>query len=53
MCNSLLGSLLGDPHKLKDTYNSRHDLEKLGTRPKLHMYEDGNKLTKPAAKYTL
>ena len=52
VCNSLLRTLLGDLHKLKDTDNARHDLEKLGIRHELHLYEDSNKLMKPAAKYT-
>ena len=34
------------------TDNARRDLEKLGIRSKLHIYEDHNKLMKPVAKYT-
>ena len=53
LCNSLLGTLLGNPHKLKDTDNARRDLEKLGIKLELHLYEKGNKLMKPATEYTL
>ncbi|KAL5548417.1 hypothetical protein UlMin_003648 [Ulmus minor] len=52
ICDSLLGTLMGDPHKSKDTDNARRDLQNLGIRSKLHLYEDGNKLMKPAAEYT-
>ena len=52
VCDSLLGTLLADPHKSKDTDNARRDLAKLGIRHELHLYEDGNKLMKPAAEYT-
>ena len=52
ICDSLLGTLMGDPHKSKDTDNVRRDLEKLGIRSELHIYEDRNKLMKPAAEYT-
>ena len=51
VCDSLLGTLLGDPHKSKDTDNARWDLVNLGIRQELHLYEDGNKLMKPAAEY--
>ncbi|KAL5581538.1 hypothetical protein UlMin_013980 [Ulmus minor] len=52
ICDSLLGTLMGDPHKSKDTDNARRDLQHLGIRSELHLYEDGNKLMKPAAEYT-
>ena len=52
ICDSLLRTLLGDPHKSKDTNNARRDLEKLGIMSELHMYEDGNKLMKPNAEYS-
>ena len=52
VCDSLLGTLLRDPHKSKDTDNARCDLEKLGIRCELHLYEDDNKLMKPTAEYT-
>ncbi|KAL5569485.1 hypothetical protein UlMin_026060 [Ulmus minor] len=52
ICDSLLGTLMGDPHKSKDTDNARRDLQNLGIRSELHLYEDGNKLMKPAAEYT-
>ena len=52
VCDNLLGTLLGDSHKSKNMDNARHDLEKLGIRRELHLYEDGNKLMKPAAEYT-
>ncbi|KAL5544976.1 hypothetical protein UlMin_008760 [Ulmus minor] len=52
VCDSLLGTLLTDPHKSKDTDNARRDLAKLGIRHELHLFEDGNKLMKPAADYT-
>ncbi|KAL5569490.1 hypothetical protein UlMin_026065 [Ulmus minor] len=50
--DSLLGTLLADPHKSKDTDSARHDLAKLGIGHELHLFEDGNKLMKPAADYT-
>ncbi|KAL5579308.1 hypothetical protein UlMin_011750 [Ulmus minor] len=52
VCDSLLGTLLADPHKSKDTDNARRDLAKLGIRHELHLFEYGNKLMKPAANYT-
>ena len=52
MCDSLLGTLLADPHKSKDTDNARRYLAKLVIRHELHLFEDGNKLMKPAADYT-
>ena len=52
ICNSLLGTLMGDPHKSKDTDNVKRDLEKLGIRSELHIYKDRNKLIKPIAEYT-
>ena len=52
VCDSLLGTLLGDPHKSKDTDNARRDLAKLGIRHELHLFEDGNKLMKQATDYT-
>ncbi|KAL5579288.1 hypothetical protein UlMin_011730 [Ulmus minor] len=52
VCDSLLGTLLADPHKSKDTDSARCDLAKLGIRHELHLFEDGNKLMKPAAGYT-
>ncbi|KAL5555316.1 hypothetical protein UlMin_037552 [Ulmus minor] len=52
ICDSLLGTLMGDPHKSKDTDNARRDLQNLGIRSKLHLYEDDNRLMKPATEYT-
>ena len=52
ICDSLIGTLMGDPHISKDTDNSKHDMEKLGIRSELQIYEDGNKLMKPATEYT-
>ena len=52
ICDSLLGTLMGYPHKSKDTDNARRDLQTLGIRSELHIYEDGNKLMKPASEYT-
>ena len=52
VCESLLGTVLVDPHKLKDTDNARRDLAKLGIRHELHLYRDGNKLMKLASEYT-
>ena len=43
---------IGGSHKSKDMENPKLDLAKLGIRNQLHLYEDGNKLMKPAAKYT-
>ena len=53
VCDSCLGTMLADPHKFKDTDNARHDLENLGIKLVLHLYEEGNKLMKPAAEHTL
>ena len=53
VCDCLLGTLLVDPHKSKNTENTRCELEKLGIKPELHLYEEGNKLMKPTAEYTL
>lgn len=53
VCNNLLGTFLGDPHKSKDIDNAMCDLEKLGIKLELHLYEKGNKLMKLATKYTL
>ena len=36
---------------MKDTDNARCDLEKLGVKVELHLYEDGNKLMKRAMEY--
>ena len=52
ICDSVLCTLMGGPHKSKDTDNAMRDLEKLGIRSELHIYEDRNKLMKPVAKYT-
>ncbi|KAL5572352.1 hypothetical protein UlMin_021949 [Ulmus minor] len=52
ICDSLLRTLMGDPHKSKDTDNASCDLQNLGIRSELHLYKDGNKLMKPAAEYT-
>ena len=52
ICDSFIGKLLGDPHKSKDTDNAMHDLENLGIKQELHIYEDDNKLMKPATEYT-
>ncbi|KAL2542697.1 Uncharacterized protein Adt_03675 [Abeliophyllum distichum] len=52
VCDSLLGTLLGDPHKSKDTDKARSDLIKLNIRHELHLYEDKERLMKPAAEYT-
>ena len=51
VCDNLLGTLLADPYKSKDTNNTRCDLAKLGIRHELHLYEAGNKLMKLADEY--
>ena len=51
VCDSLLRTLLGDPHKSKDTDNARRDLANLGIKQELHLYEDGNKLMKLSTEY--
>ena len=53
ICDSLLGTLLVDPHKSKDTDNVRLDFESLGIKQELQLYEKGHKLMKPAVEYTL
>ncbi|KAL5561770.1 hypothetical protein UlMin_031517 [Ulmus minor] len=52
VCDSLLGTLMGDTHKSKDTDNVKCNLQTLGIRSELHIYEDDNKLMKPVAEYT-
>ena len=52
ICDSLLGTLLTNPHKSKDTNNAKRDLEKLGIKPKLYLYEEGNNVMKPITEYT-
>ena len=52
VCDNFLGTLLRDPHKSKNTDNAKRDLETLGIRQELHLYEDGKKLMKPAEEYT-
>ena len=52
VCDSLLGTLLGDPDKLKDTCNVKRYLENLGIRKELHLYDDGNKLMNSTVEYT-
>ena len=51
VCDILLEKLLGDPHKSKNTDNVSCDVENLGIRQELHLYEDSNKLMEPAAEY--
>ena len=53
VCDSLLGTLLAVPHKSKDTNNAMHDLENLGIRKELHLYDEGNKFIKLVAEYIL
>ena len=52
VCEALLTTILG-LEKSKDTDNARRDLKKLKIRPELHLYEEGNKLMKPHAPFTL
>ncbi|KAL5540764.1 hypothetical protein UlMin_044087 [Ulmus minor] len=52
VCDSLLGTLMGDPHKSKDIDDARRDLQNLGIRSELHLYEDGNRLMTPVVEYT-
>ena len=53
MCESLLGTIVGIVGKSKDTDNARCDLHALKIRPELHLYEEGHKLIKLHANYTL
>ena len=53
VCYCLFRKTLANPHKSKDTDNARRDLKNLGIKKELHLYEEGNKLMKPAAEYTL
>ena len=53
VCDSFLGTMLADPHKSKDIDNARRDLENLGIKQELHLYEDNNKLMKPVVEYAL
>ena len=53
VCDSFLGTILVYPCKSKDTNNARHDLENLGIKKELYLYEKGNKLMKATAEYTL
>ena len=45
VCDSLLRTLLANPHKSKDTDNIRRDLESLGIKQELHLYEEGVKIS--------
>ncbi|KAL2474434.1 Transposon protein [Abeliophyllum distichum] len=43
---------MDDSHKSKDTDKARRDLMKLNIRHELHLYEDKERLMKPAVEYT-
>ena len=44
--------IVGGSTQIERHRQSRRDLEKLGIRQELHLYEDGNKLMKPVVEYT-
>ena len=49
VCDNFLGTILTYTHKSKYTNNVMHDLDNLGIKKELHLYEEGNKLIKPVA----
>ncbi|XP_052294335.1 uncharacterized protein LOC107178912 isoform X1 [Citrus sinensis] len=53
ICDSLVGTLLNIEGKTKDTVKARLDLEDLKIKKELHLKQEGNKLLKPHASYTL
>ncbi|CAH9090446.1 unnamed protein product, partial [Cuscuta europaea] len=53
VCDNIVGTLLNDPLKSKDTLNARLDLEDHNIRKELWLRERNGKFEKPHAKYTL
>lgn len=53
VCESIVGTLLDDPHKTKDEIKARRDLKEMKIRGVFHPGEGGKKPTIQLAKYTL
>ncbi|XP_052181232.1 uncharacterized protein LOC127794290 [Diospyros lotus] len=53
VCDNIVGTLLNDPMKSKDTVKARLDLEDLNIRKELWLKERNGKFEKPHANYTL
>ncbi|XP_076903001.1 uncharacterized protein LOC143557927 [Bidens hawaiensis] len=53
VCESVYGTLLNLPHKMKDGLHARQDLEELGIKLELQTQQKGNRLYLPPACYTL
>ena len=53
ICESLVGTLLDIDGKTKDIIKARLDLQDINIRKELHLIQQGNKLFKPHACYTL
>ncbi|GKA67469.1 retrovirus-related pol polyprotein from transposon TNT 1-94 [Tanacetum coccineum] len=53
VCESLVGTLLNVPGKIKDGMNARLDLAKLGIKPELFARKEEDKTTLPPTGYTL
>ncbi|KAL3538400.1 hypothetical protein ACH5RR_001766 [Cinchona calisaya] len=52
-CESLLGTLLNIPGKIKDTDKAREDLRDMGIRLELHLQVDCGRTIKPSALYVM
>lgn len=53
VCDNIVGTLLNDPNKSKDTAKARLDLQDLNIRKELWLRERNGKYEKPHANYTL
>ncbi|XP_057771556.1 uncharacterized protein LOC130992829 [Salvia miltiorrhiza] len=53
VCDNIIGTLLNDPYKSKDTPNARLDLQDLNIRKELWLRKRNEKFVKPHANYTL
>lgn len=53
ICDIIIGTIMNIKGKIKDTINSRIDMEALGIMPKLHPVRKGEKIELPHAPYTL
>ena len=51
--DNIVGTLLSIDGKLKDNFNSRLDLKAMDIRDQLHLIQRGNRVTLPAACYSL
>ncbi|XP_026448702.1 uncharacterized protein LOC113348969 [Papaver somniferum] len=53
ICDNIVGTLLNQELKTKDTFKARLDLEDMNIRPELHLKRKGEKFIKPPASYAL